>query len=747
MKNRLLFLSLVFAVQGFAQQLLFVNEYQSSNTRTISDDDGDFEDWVELYSTAPIPVSLAGYYLSDDDSRPLKWQFPAITIHPGEYLIIWASGKDRVQNGIAHTNFRLSSAGEPVILSAPNGMLLDRLPAKGLLGDQSFGRLPDGGDSLVTFGSGTPGSLNLLAPVINLTDTILFSMPQGFYSKPIFLEMQATDTTGGVEIRYSFEGKYPDKIYQNPIFLDFNPRKMEGYMTIPSAVPSHMLMPVAPVPTAYAIRAQCFRNGLPSSPEVFATYFVHSQVADSLNMPHISLISHPGNLFDADTGIYVPGNDLDNMNFNMTGRFWERIAHVTYFEKNQTPVVHQTASMRVHGGGTRQSPQKTLRLYARGEYGKSSFDHKFFKQKEIESFKRLIIGTTRGDWSHTLFKDELTSLFVEGMAVDYQAFEPVVLYINGEYWGIHFLRERIDKYFLEDNRGVDPENLDLISFRQTADEGDLFALNHFLDRLEQGDPIDPDYWDMVQNEVDIPRFIDYYAANIFLSNMDWIHNYRRWRERADSAKWNFIFFDCDACMMRHERDFIGPLISGDIEELPNYDHAYVEIARHLFQIPEVKELFYNRMISLLETNFEQKRMLRQLDSLVAHIEPEIHEHMARWGRPRSITEWQQNISEIETFIYRRHGIVMRQLDQIKASPFSISPVPFSHTISIRDDLNTRYHPEISISDAMGRIIEIRGREISAYPQLDLDLSDLSPGFYIVQIQLRNLIFRHKIIKY
>jgi hypothetical protein len=740
-----LLVTLGFASSLWAQQLLFINEYQSSNVRTIADDDGDFEDWIELYSIAPVPVNLNNFYLSDDDSRPLKWQFPAVTIHPGEHLIIWASGKDRFLNGVLHTNFRLSSAGEPVILSASNGVTLDRLPAVNLLGDQSFGRLPDGGDSLVVFGRGTPGFTNAQAPIVNWQDSIWFSHPQGFFSQSIQLELRSTDAN--VEIRYGFDGKKPSKIYSNPLLLEVNGRRMEGYMTIRSTTPWHWLEPVAPVPTAHVLRVQAFRDGQPSSPEFFATYFIRNNPKDSLQFPVISLISDPGNLFDADTGIYVPGPDLESPNYTRTGREWERLTQFTYFEKNTEPVVHQAAGMRVHGGGTRQAPQKSLRLYARNEYGNNAFEHRFFKQREFDSYNRLLIGTTRGDWSHTLFKDELTTLFVEGMKVDYQAFEPVVVYINGEYWGIHFLRERIDRFFLQQHRGVDPDNLDMISFRRTADEGDMIALENFLDRLEQGDPLDPEFWEMAQREVDIPRFIDYYATNIFLSNMDWIHNYRRWRERTDTAKWNFIYFDCDACLMRHERDFIGPLLTGEIERLPNYDHAYVEIARHLFQIPEIKELFYNRMVALLETNFESGFMMRKLDSLVAHMEPELPEHMNRWGRPRSMMEWKSNIQELESFILRRPAVVMRQLEQIKASPFIIAPVPFSNTISIRDNLNnSRFPPKVTIMDASGRMIETRNRELSAYPNLDLDVSDLSPGFYIVQIQLRNLVFRHKIVK-
>jgi hypothetical protein len=128
-----------------AGQELYLNEIMSSNSQTITDEDGDAEDWIEIYYDGDQPLNLEGYGLSDDYERPFRWVFPDVTIQPGEFMLIWASNKDRaVPGGELHTNYAISSAGEEVILTHPDGTRLDELPPTEIPTDISIGRQPDG---------------------------------------------------------------------------------------------------------------------------------------------------------------------------------------------------------------------------------------------------------------------------------------------------------------------------------------------------------------------------------------------------------------------------------------------------------------------------------------------------------------------------------------------------------------------------------------------------------------------------
>jgi hypothetical protein len=200
-------------------QAQIINEFQASNAETLADEDGEFEDWIELYNPSAEPVSLDGFGLSDDASQPFRWVFPDITLGPGEFLLIWASGKDRRTLGLPlHTNFKISSEGEPLLLTAPDGEIADELPPLELLTDVSYGRKPDGSESYVYFQEPSPDASNSSEAFDGILDPPAFSQPGGLFSGSITLSMSAED---GAEIRYSTNGSRPGEnggqLYSGPL--------------------------------------------------------------------------------------------------------------------------------------------------------------------------------------------------------------------------------------------------------------------------------------------------------------------------------------------------------------------------------------------------------------------------------------------------------------------------------------------------------------------------------------------------
>jgi CotH kinase protein/Lamin Tail Domain/Chitobiase/beta-hexosaminidase C-terminal domain len=101
---------------------LWVNELVADNQDGLRDEDGDPSDWIELYNATPDPVSLAGWSLTDDPEDPSKWLLPDVELAGTDFLVVFASGKDRTE-GELHTNFSLSAKGEPLLLYAPDGTL------------------------------------------------------------------------------------------------------------------------------------------------------------------------------------------------------------------------------------------------------------------------------------------------------------------------------------------------------------------------------------------------------------------------------------------------------------------------------------------------------------------------------------------------------------------------------------------------------------------------------------------------
>ena len=122
---------------------LVINEVMASNTSSVADQDGEYDDWVELYNGGLNPINLSGFHLSDNENILDKWTFPNITIQPNEYLIVWCDTAGSTQNGL-HTTYRLSSDQEEVYLTDPSGVVIDAIHYVNMPSNISYARVPNG---------------------------------------------------------------------------------------------------------------------------------------------------------------------------------------------------------------------------------------------------------------------------------------------------------------------------------------------------------------------------------------------------------------------------------------------------------------------------------------------------------------------------------------------------------------------------------------------------------------------------
>jgi hypothetical protein len=144
-----------------------------------------------------------------------------------------------------------------------------------------------------------------------------------------------------------------------------------------------------------------------------------------------------------------------------------------------------------------------VRVYARDEYGKNRINYRIFPDLNIERFKTLILRSPDADFSATIFKDELVQTIIKDMNIDLQATRPSVVFINGEYWGIHNIRERQDKHYLANHYGVDPDNLDILGLALEGSEiieGDDAHYNAMLDFIASHDLRNPAHYGYIATQ-------------------------------------------------------------------------------------------------------------------------------------------------------------------------------------------------------------------------------------------------------
>ena len=155
--------TLMFEV-GYISPALFINEFLASNDASVTEENGEFDDWIEIFNAGTTPVNIGGMYISDKASDLTAWQIPdrapdSTTIEPGSFLLLWAD--KQTDQGVLHVDIKLSGDGEQIVLTAPNGTsVIDSLTFGAQTTDVSVGRQPDGSDNWVSFITPTPGSSN-----------------------------------------------------------------------------------------------------------------------------------------------------------------------------------------------------------------------------------------------------------------------------------------------------------------------------------------------------------------------------------------------------------------------------------------------------------------------------------------------------------------------------------------------------------------------------------------------------------
>lgn len=757
-------LTLMMARPAAAQ--VVINEIMASNSTGITDEDGDHEDWIELYNTGSDAIDLTGYWLSDKDNEPDRWVFPALSIGPGEFLLVFASNKDRLSGPFLHTNFAISVGGEPILLSDAEGLLIDRYPPTVLTTDNSLGRLTDGAAQLVTFEGGTPGHSNNGQPLLPGLPGPTLSHPQGFYTGSFTLH-----SDGDTEVRYTLNGSMPTAT--SPVFPSEgitvsdrtnDPGSIATIPTTPAHPPSEIVWipPSERVNRGTVIRARKFVDGIPASATTTATY-MFAENGRYPELPVAFVVTDSLSLFDYDTGIYVPGityaNDPDgfywwgNGNFHNRGDEWERAAHFSFFEPDMTEAVAQDVGIRIHGGASRSLPQKSLRIYARSDYGNSDLTHRFFPWKSPDSYKRLVLRNSGQGFLWALVNDGVSYTVMRSLDLEQSAYRPCLVFINGVFWGLHGLRERLDDRYLEYTTGI-PRDEILLTDPWTNPDGEANDYLAMIGTVAEMDPHSDGFLDEVSTMMDVDNFIEYNIAKQYLGVYDWPGNNQEiWRRTDGTGRWRWVFFDNDdAFTTGADFDAIGHSTMENGPSWPNPDIS-TQLLRALLGNDEFRDSYIQRWEQLLENEFLPQRVVHIADSIVSMVSGVMKEHIARWRYPSEINKWYFHAHEIGAFAELR-SCMMRQmlidrfdLDQSyapSACSQGISQVVRTNEIMTfpnpaTDEVHVHVHTDkyssglqVRMMDITGAFVAERSVPVSPYStKVTFPVGHLAPGIYVV----------------
>lgn len=669
---------------------LVINEIMASNSSSSWDEDGDYEDWIEIYNAGSSPVNLDGFGLSDELTNPMKWIFPSVFILPNQFLIVWASGKNKVlHNQPLHTNFNLSIDGEPLILANAAGIPLSTIPSVLHQTDVAYGCFPTASTNLSYLTNATPGSDNQGPSYDNLSAPLQFSIPEGYYTNSIAVGITSSDID--VVIRYTLDGSEPTE--ESPLYtVPLNFTNLSNVPNFFSLIPTNNINPGPPyyegwepplgnVNKINVLRAKAFNPNTPNAPSFNATYIIDPLGANRYRLPVMSLTSDFEHLFDNQTGIYVEG---DSGNF---WQDWERPGNFTYFNKNGLLAFNENAGYQIHGNFSRSRPRKSLRMIFRNNYGKSWLDYPIFENKATEKYKQLILRNAGNDWGNSLIRDGISQILAKNFNLEVQYFQPLILFINGEYWGIHNLRDRYNASYFEAKYGILEDEFTSLENNMTMKDGNPNGLSHYqgLYSFIQNNSLSvpSNYLNVVQ-KMDISSFIDFQLAHIYTKNTDWPGNnamyWRFFRSDFDSSagvrdgRWRWMIYDLDFAFDL-DLNYVPHLNAGPAHntlafalepngpQWPNPSWSTLML-RKLIENDTFKIQFVNRYCDLLNTVYKPEFVISTIDSISNLLLPEMQEHINRWRSPESVESWMSQIEDIKTFAQDRAGYQFQHLQSI-----------------------------------------------------------------------------------
>ncbi len=648
MKYKTTLLALAFFAVQHTHAQIRINELLAVNSTIAHDPDfGEFSDFAELRNAAAVPVNLAGYTLTDDPADKEKWVLPALTLAPGELLLIWTDGQDKrpgdtafvtYKNAVAtmtalHASFRLSGDGEYLGLFNPQGVLADEITYSVQAGDVSYGRSATNPSLWLYFGEPTPGAPNSPygSATMETPGEPVFSLPEGFYPTPQMLHLGAQEP--GAVVRFTFDGTTPDG--SSSVFTDSFPLNLN-----------------------LTIKARLYVPGKMPGRVVTKTYFIY----ENNQLPVLAISSNAANLYGFDFGILQ--NAIKDR---------EVPATLEYFEPGTGKRAFLAGvGLRVFGASIYNLPQRPLSVRFKEKYGDEILKYPLFEGKPIPRYSAFLLRNGGNDYNTAYFRDGLGVSLVKGkMNIDYQDYKPCIVFINGEYNGIYELRERLDEQYIGSNHEINPDHLDYLEDSLNVTAGDQYAFLELLNFVRQNDLADSANFANVAAQIDLDEFTNYLILRAFIGYQIADLNNRYWRNRDTGGPWRWLAADLEHAFGQLGGD---PVAENTIAKLAGLSGHLPEWATLLFnrllQHPGFRDGFIQRSAAYLNTIFQPAATLAVVDSLKNLLQAQMPRHIGRWQSPPSMQIWQGNVGLVKTFLKDRPAHYRHHLTGLFGTPDS-----------------------------------------------------------------------------
>ncbi len=507
-----------------------------------------------------------------------------------------------------------------------------------------------------------------LSPFTSSAQAVVFSHPGGFYADTFSLSMridflphsELRTQNSELRIHYTFNGAEPtecDPEYCEPLPMTpvlYSPSNLYRVQDVPD---DRWFVPDE-VQRIIVVRAAVFDSaGERRSVVTTHAYLIDSLLGRRISLPVVSLCTDSLSLFDFDTGLFSPGycfdpdNPYNSGNYFQKGRHWERNASFAYYDPAGGDL-EQDCGLRIHGNSQRVLVQKGLSLYARKEYGDNRFRYPFFADEKNQAFRRLVLRPWSTSWTGAGVEDWLCQHLAEPLRCDHLATRPVVLFLNGEYWGVYFLEEKADEHYIEEHYRIPDQEVDLIAcWGEEIENGHAARWDSLYRWLQQADLSREKDYRYLATQVDIDALIDYMLLQVLVLNDDWpVNNVRFWSTAG--RPWRWIFFDGDGTLVPFPGciNVLDHMTYNMPSRTTRTSLQSTLLFRRLLANQQFLERTLRRLKEIVDSHFSYDNTAPLLHDIVEQLRSEVPYQRDRFAKPSSIASWEVAVAGIDDFL-------------------------------------------------------------------------------------------------
>lgn len=592
---------------------LVINEVMNNNYSYLAQNGGNYYDWIELYNNGSETINLSDYYMTTNTNSINMYKLPDVKLNKGEYYILMASGDENLSNkSYKHANFNVSDTQSLYLVK--DREVVDSLFVANVPLGYSMGKGKKSG--VYYYSNPTPKKKNGSG-----SQSISYK-PVSNYESGIYNDVKklSVKLTGTGKLYYTTDGSEPttsSKIYSSPLSIK----------------------------KTTVLKVRAYESGKLKSEVATYSYIVNEK--HKLDVMSLSLNK----------------SDLNSLHYNAWTEGYEKKVTAEFFDLDGGGF-EIDCGLKLFGGSTRGHAKKSYELKFKKKYGDGELNYQVFEDKDYSVFNSIVLRTgsqdEMGDASKkTLLRDIVgTTLVEEYTSVDVQAYRPIVLYINGEYWGMYFIREKIDETIVGNHYNVKAtkSNTDLLRIDGQVKSGSASKYNNMISFVSNNDMSKSANYKKIEKQIDIENFIDFWIAETWVSNNDIVNVRFFSHPDVEDGKWRWIFYDLDFAMYNTSINYYNFSVNpGGMTSL-GYSTT---LLRNLMKNKTFKKKYAERLSYNLLNTWSEKNVLKRIDEVIDELTvSELKRNFERWGM--SYSTWKSSVNYLKSYAKNRNKYMVSQ---------------------------------------------------------------------------------------